>query len=129
MKRIVCIITAFLLILSLASCSGGSYSAIGMVKSSIGRRASLDFVSFKGHYTFVLRGDEGDDTIEYTANLEEGEFSLYCEQDGEWVHIVTLQSGDSVSSSVEIAPTKSVRVKLVTNGKCKVGMVDFALKN
>ena len=129
MKRIICIIATFLLILSLAACSGGSYSAIGMVKSSIGRKASLDFVSFKGHYTFVLRGDDGDDTIEYTANLEEGEFSLYYEQDDQWVHIVTLKSGESISSSVKITPTKKVRVKLVTNGKCKVGMVDFALKN
>lgn len=127
MKRIVCIITMFLLVFSLASCSGGSYSAIGMVKSNFGNKASLDFVSFKGHYTFVLRGEDGDDTVEYTANLEEGEMSLYYEEGDEWVHIVTLKSGESVSSTVKITPTKSVRVKLETNGKCKVGMVDLAL--
>ena len=128
MKRIVYIITTFVLVLSLVSCSGGSYSAVGMVKSGFGNKASLDFVLFEGFYTFFLRGEDGDDTIEYSASLEEGEMSLYYEEDDEWVCIATVKSGDSISSSVEITPTKKASVKVLTSGKCKVGMVDLALK-
>lgn len=130
MKRIVCIFTIVLMIFTLGSCGGGSYAALGMVKSNVGNSASLGFASFRGYYTFVLtpKGDE-DRTLHYRASVEDGELSaIYETPDGEWEPLFTVKSGESVDSSLELSFGGRVRVKVESEGTSKSGKVSLSLK-
>ena len=113
-----------MVMLLLSSCN--SYSAIGLVRSSIGGEASMKFVSFKGHQSFTLFADSDDTAIEYEATLDEGEMTVYY-YDGDIEKILfTIRGGDRVDSEFYYGG-ENLRIKLVADEKCRGGSFEFEL--
>ena len=123
MKRI---FAAGILMVMLLLSSCNSYSAIGLVRSSIGGEASMKFVSFKGHQSFTLFADSDDTAIEYEATLDEGEMTVYY-YDGDIEKILfTIRGGDRVDSEFYYGG-ENLRIKLVADEKCRGGSFEFEL--
>ena len=123
MKRI---FAAGILMVMLLLSSCNSYSAIGLVRSSIGGEASMKFVSFKGHQSFTLFADSDDTAIEYEATLDEGEMTVYY-YDGDIEKLLfTIRGGDRVDSELYYGGG-NLRIKLVADEKCRGGSFEFEL--
>lgn len=101
MKKFICALLAVVLLFMLASCSPyvSSYSALGLVRSSLGGECSASFLTLDGRLVFSLRAPEGGEgDIKYTASLEEGKMSVYYDIYGTLEPLFTLEKGESRDS-------------------------------
>jgi hypothetical protein len=126
MKRIVVVLTAFVLVFALSSCNVNSYVATGMVRGSWGGEATLKFLSFKGHHYFNLRAEADDTHIDYEAKLDDGEVNVYyCVGDSENL-LFTIKGGEKLDSSLEYGGG-NLKIKVVASEKCRGGSFEFEL--
>ncbi len=102
MKKIISVIMALTLLLSLSSCSKyvSSYSAIGLARSNTSHSCKASFHSLKGQLVFKIKksdsGKEGD--ISYSITAQEGEIALYYDIYGTKQELARVGKGESVNA-------------------------------
>lgn len=105
MKRILTTICALLTIIamlfSFTACSRyiSSYSAIGLVRNSVGGKCGASFLALSGSLVLQISapsGSEGD--IKYTASLEEGSLDVYYDIYGTKESLFSISEGESLDS-------------------------------
>ena len=126
---------ALLLILTLVAscgCEGyiNSYSAMMLITSCYGDEASMEFDSFEGTYNFKLRRDgEAESTLEYEADLDEGQMNVYIGTSGERELLFTVNGGESYDTKISLddkyANEETVHIILESVGKCGKGEFEF----
>ena len=105
-----------------------SYSAIASVRTNTSDTASYSFSSFKGKMVFKLKCKDGcSGQLSYSAKLDSGNLTVYVDHDGTKRELVSLKSGDSISSSVSGISKGTVYIIIETDGKCEEGSFRFDL--
>ena len=126
---------ALLLILTLVvscGCEGyiNSYSATMLITSCYGDEASMEFDSFEGTYNFKLRRDgAAESTLDYEADLDEGQMNVYIGTSGERELLFTVNGGESYDTKIALdekyANEETVHIILESVGKCGKGEFEF----
>lgn len=102
MKKLISLIMAIVIILSLSSCDDyvSSYSAIGLVRSNTSHGCEASFHSLSGTLVFKIskshRGEEGD--IKYTLDVEVGEVNLYYDCYGVKEKLARATAGEKIEA-------------------------------
>lgn len=105
-----------------------SYSAIASVRTNTSDTASYSFSSFKGRMVFKLKCKDGcSGQLSYSAKLDSGNLTVYVDHDGTKRELVSLKSGDNISSSVSGISKGTVYIIIETDGKCEEGSFRFDL--
>lgn len=105
-----------------------SYSAIASVRTNTSDTASYSFSSFKGRMVFKLKCKDGcSGQLSYSAKLDSGNLTVYVDHDGTKRELVSLKSGDNISSSVSGISKGTVYIIIETDGKCEDGAFMFDL--
>ena len=135
MKKISFALVLILTLSILCSCNGyvTNYSATFLITSSIGDEASMEFRTFKGTYNFKLKsGDLTENTLDFEANLSEGEMNVYIGVDGEKELLRTVKGGEAYDEEIildsKYESEKTVYIILQTVDKCVKGEFDFEYK-
>lgn len=126
MKKIISVLFIILLAFSFVGCSKyvSSYSAVMLFSSQDSDSAKMSFSTFNGTRVYSLRCGDEDGELEYEAKLEEGEATVYIDQDGEKVELFKIGAGEKVSSSVNVH-RGIVYIIIETTEKCKNGSFEF----
>ena len=105
-----------------------SYSAIASVRTNTSDTASYSFSSFKGRMVFKLKCKDGcSGQLSYSAKLDSGNLTVYVDHDGTKRELVSLKSGDNISSSVSGISKGTAYIIIETDGKCEDGAFMFDL--
>ena len=132
MKKMYAALALILALVLLCGCSGyvKSYSTSMMRASCRGDEASMAFRTFKGSYHFRLkRDDAAAHTLDFEAELAEGEMNVYVGVDGEKELLRTVKGGESYEETISLDgkydSEKSIYVILESVGKCVGGEFEF----
>lgn len=124
MKKIVSLIMALLLLLSLTSCDKyvSSYKALGLVRNQTSDSCDARFYSLEGQLVFKLKapasGQEGE--LRYSVEVDEGEIHLYYDAYDVKQELAHVQAGESVMSrGGYIESGRTVYVIIEATGKAK----------
>jgi len=102
MKRILSLIMALILLMSLCSCNRytSSYKAVGLVRSHTSHSCETSFYSLEGQLVFKIEksesGTEGD--ISYSVQVDEGEIYLYYDIYDVKEELTHVKAGEFVTS-------------------------------
>ena len=130
MKRIVSIVLAGLLLLSLASCGYGSaYRAIGLVTMQDRSTYSVSFYELSGYASETLRLASGEGELYYAATLEEGEVKVYYDVYGEKELLFTVKAGETVEGrGGYVEGGRRIHIIIETVGSAKNGSIRVSTK-
>ena len=135
MKKIGFVLVLVLTLILLCSCGGyvKSYAATMLFSSCYGNEASIKFATFKGTYNFKLKsGDLTENTLDFEANLSEGEMNVYIGVDDEKELLRTVKGGEAYDEEIildsKYESEKTVYIILQTVDKCVNGEFDFEYK-
>jgi len=125
---LVLILTLFMF----CSCGGyvNSYSATILITSCQGDEADMEFDTFKGTYNFRLRRDGvAAHTLDFEADLAEGEMNVYIGVDGEKELLRTVKGGESYDETIPLDNKydneKTIYIILESTDKCVDGDFEF----
>jgi hypothetical protein len=119
------------LLLGLFSCGHvSSYSALLLIRSNSSGVLSVRFDSLKGELYESFRKDAGGEgAFSYSASLEEGELSVFYEDEkGALCSLFTVKGGESVSDiggSIDGKEGKRVHILLKADEKCRGGNLEI----
>ena len=132
MKKIGFVLVLVLTLILLCSCGGyvKSYAATMLFTYCYGNEASIKFSTFKGTYNFKLKsGDITENTLDFEANLSEGEMNVYIGVDGEKELLRTVKGGETHDETIALDDKydneKSIYIILESTGKCVDGDFEF----
>ena len=132
MKKISFALALILTLITLCSCGGyvKSYSATILITSCQGDEASMEYDTFKGTYNFKLRRDgAAEHSLDFEANLTEGEMNVYIGVDGEKELLRTIKGGESCDETITLDDKydneKTIYVILESVDKCVDGDFEF----
>ena len=130
-RSIVLAVFVLLSLFCLAGCVkySSSYSAVASVRTNTSNTAALSFYQFKGRMVFKLKcRDSNIGQLSYSAKLDSGNLTVYVDHDGTKRELVSLKSGDNISSSVSEISKGNVYIIIETDGRCEEGSFRFDLK-
>ena len=128
MKKTLALLTALLLLLSLAGCGRyvSGYKAVGFVHSNSSASASMSFLSFEGRMVFRLKSPaEGE--LKYEAKLESGKAAVYYDFHGTKQELFTISGGEETASRGGYVESGTVYVIVETDGTCQNGEFRFGV--
>ena len=130
MKKHLIIISIIVLLFCLTGCVkySSSYSAIASVRTNTSDTASYSFSSFKGRMVFKLKCKaDSIGQLSYSGKLDQGSLTVYIDHDDAKRELFSLNSGDSISSSLSGISKGTVYIIIETDGKCEDGSFRFDL--
>ncbi len=133
MKKLSLITVLISLTVTLFGCGNGyvnKYAAKMMQTSCWDDEASMEFSDFKGVYHFKLKGNnDSDHTLEYDADLGEGEVNVYVGVNGEKELLFTIKGGESCDQTVALGDqydgVKTIYVIVESENKSSNGDFEF----
>lgn len=138
MKKNLCIILTLLILLSATSfsaCSNGGI-AVGLVNAQNDNAHLVSFYSLKGSYSFELQnhlvGEPS--SLVYSTSIENGEFNLYLQVNGEKYLITNTKEGLVADASekrfegVDFTNERSVKIIIEALPQAKNGKVFLTFK-
>ena len=132
MKKVCFLLILILTLVMLCGCGGyvKNYSATILITSCHGDEASIEFDTFKGTYNFKLKRDgAAEHTLDFEADLAEGEINIYVGVDGEKELLRTVKGGESYDETITLDTKydneKTIYVILESTGKCVDGDFEF----
>ena len=132
MKKVCFLLILILTLVMVCGCGGyvKNYSATILITSCHGDEASMEFDTFKGTYNFKLKRDgAAEHTLDFEADLAEGEINIYVGVDGEKELLRTVKGGESYDETITLDTKydneKTIYVILESTGKCVDGDFEF----
>lgn len=128
MRKVLSFMVTALMLFSLASCSkySSKYKAVGFVHSNTSTSAMMEFYTFDGRMVFRLNS-AGEGAIKYSAKLESGSATVYCDYLGTESELFSINSGDEMDSLGGYVETGTVYIIVQTDGECRNGNFQFTL--
>lgn len=128
-SRPLLILLAAVMLLSAAGCGGytSRYRAVGFVHSNGPSSADMAFISFEGRMVFKLRST-GRSGLAYSARLDSGSVSVFCEHGGTREPLFSLRGGETVDSALPGLEKGTVYIIAETDGECLNGEIRFSLQ-
>ncbi len=125
MKKLIALVAAAIMALSLAGCGPVShYKAVAFVHSETPASSFMSFMSFSGTMVFRMRCSEGE-RIVYSAKLESGSAVVSCESGGVRNEIFSVKAGEEISSALEYTGPEKVYIIVETTEDCGNGDFRF----
>jgi len=126
MKKLVALVAAVIMSLSLAGCGGpvSHYKAVGFVHSETSDSSFMSFMTFSGTMVFGMKCREGE-RIVYSAKLESGSAVVSCESGGVRKELFSVKAGEELSSSIEYTGEEKVYIIVETTEDCGNGDFRF----
>ena len=126
MKRIIALVAAVIMMLSLAGCDGpvSHYKAVAFVHSETSSSSFMSFMSFSGTMVFKMKCREGE-RIDYSAKLESGSAVVSCECGGVRKELFSVEAGEEVSSSLGYQGVEKLYIIVETTKDCGNGDFRF----
>lgn len=132
MKKVCLVLVLILTLATLCGCNGyvNHYSATILITFCQGDEASMEFDSFEGTYNFKLKGkNDSDHTLDYEANLIEGEMNVYIGVDEGKELLFTVKGGETYDETIALDDKyddeRTVYIILESVGKCADGDFEF----
>ena len=129
-KRFSLVLAAVLMSMILAGCSPyvSSYKTIAMVQSNVSDSAFMDYSTLEGTMVFTLKAKENGAKLKYSGSIQNGDVTVYYDDDGTKKELFSLKGGDYVRDSLDLAQTGKVYVIVETNGKSEDGDFHFDIE-
>ena len=128
MKKILSLVVAVFMLLTLAGCSeySSNYKAVGIVHLNETSSAFMSFYSFDGRIVFKLKST-GEGDIKYSAKLESGSAKVYYDFYGTKTELFSISGGNEINSHNGYIEAGTVYVIVETDGKCQNGDFNFSV--
>lgn len=119
-----------LLLLPLFGCNRytSSYKAVAFAHTNTTKHASMSFSSFEGTMVFKLKCESEDETINYSAKLENGSAKVFYDCNGTKTELFSVNSGEDISDVGGVLQKGTVYVIVEMAEGGQDGRFDFDIK-